>query len=181
MVVLPAPLEMLTVMPEPVPQSWVEIRDTAERQLVTVIEVLSPANKRGDGEDEYLERRQRLLASTAHLMEIDLLRSGHRVPMRQPLPPQPYFVFLSRAGRRPRTEVWPVAIHQPLPTVPVPLRHGDADVPLNLQQALATVYDLLGYDLSVDYTRPPEVPLRPEDAAWVRDHLGIPRMPKGSG
>ena len=73
------------------------------RQLVTAIEVLSPTNKRGEGRGEYLARRRRLFLSTAHLMEIDLLRGGKRVPMQKALPPAPYFVFLSRprAGRSP--------------------------------------------------------------------------------
>ena len=76
----------MTIMAESVPQLTVEIRNTENRQLVTAIEVLSPWNKRGDGYKEYLSKRRRLLHSTAHLMEIDLLREGERVPMRQPLP-----------------------------------------------------------------------------------------------
>jgi hypothetical protein len=166
-----APLRLATVMPEAVPHLSVEIRDRANRQLVTAIEVLSPTNKRGEGRDEYLTKRRRLLLSTAHLLEIDLLREGQRVPMQKPLPPAPYFVLLSRAESRPITEVWPIPLDTPLPVVPVPLLPGDPDVPLDLQLALATLYDLLGYDLAVDYTRPPEVPLRPEAAAWVEERL----------
>lgn len=166
-----APLRLATVMPDLVPHVTVEIRNVADRQLVTAIEVLSPTNKRGEGRDEYLAKRRRLLLSSAHLMEIDLLREGRRVPMQKPLPPSPYFVFLSRVDSRPITEVWPIQLSEPLPVVPVPLLPGDPDVPLDLQQALTTLYDLLGYDLAVDYTRPPEVPLRPEAAAWVQDRL----------
>jgi hypothetical protein len=166
-----APLRLATVMPEAVPHLSVEIRDRADRQLVTAIEVLTPTNKRGEVRDEYLAKRRRLLLSTAHLLEIDLLREGQRVPMQKPLPPAPYFVFLSRAESRPITEVWPVPLDAPLPVVPVPLLPGDPDVPLDLQLALTTLYDLLGYDLAVDYTRPPEVPLRAETVAWVEDHL----------
>jgi hypothetical protein len=46
-----------------------------------------------------------------------------------------------------------------LPVVPVPLLPGDADVTLDLQQALTNVYDLLGYDLAIDYSGPPELSL----------------------
>ncbi len=74
--------------------------------------------------------------------------------LRQPLPPAPYFVLLSRAEARPLTDVWPVELWQPLPTVPVPLLPGDADVPLDLQAALTSVYDGFGYDLAIDYTTP---------------------------
>jgi hypothetical protein len=162
-----APLQLATAMPTPVPHVTIEIRDAANRQLVTAIEVLSPTNKRGDGRDEYLGKRGRLLLSNAHLMEIDLVREGQRVPMRQPLPSAPYFVLLSRAERRPVLEVWPVALEGPLPTVPVPLLPGDPDVPLDLQQALTNIYDLLGYDLAVDYGQPPEVALPGPLAAWA--------------
>ena len=165
--VAPAPLRPETVVPVAVPHRTVEIRDTARQRLVTAIEVLSPTNKRGRGRREYLAKRRRLLLSPAHLLEIDLLRSGRRVPMRQPLPDAPYCVVLSRAESRPLSDVWPIGLRDPLPPVPVPLLPGDADVPLDLQAALAAIYDALGFDLLVDYTRPPDVPLPADDAAWA--------------
>lgn len=166
-----APLRLATAMPEAVPHVTVEIRDTANRQLVTAIEVLSPTNKRGDGRDEYLAKRHRLLRSTAHLVEIDLLRQGQRVPMVQPLPPASYFVFVSRVEDRPMTGVWPISLNQPLPIVPVPLLPGDADVQIDLQQVFTTMYDQFGYERAVNYSRPPEVPLRPRESAWVEERL----------
>jgi len=169
--IAPPPLQLATAMPTPVPHVTVEIRDTANRRLVTAIEVLSPTNKRGEGREEYLAKRGRLLLSTAHLLEIDLLRVGQRVPMQQPLPPASYFVFVSRADSRPLIGVWPIALNEPLPSVPVPLLPADPDVPLDLQLALTTVYDLLGYDLAVDYSRPTEVPLPAEEVTWAEERL----------
>jgi Protein of unknown function (DUF4058) len=171
-----APLELATIIPAPIPHVTVEIRDTANRQLVTAIEVLSPTNKRGDGRAEYLGKRRRLLLSTAHLLEIDLLRQGQRVPMQSPLPSAPYFVFLSRVEKRPITEIWPIKLTEPLPAVPVPLLPGDKDEALDLQQVFTTTYDLLGYDLAVDYTRPPEICLPQEDAAWAETLLRTARL-----
>ncbi|MBI4790089.1 MAG: DUF4058 family protein [Chloroflexi bacterium] len=175
------PLEIATVIPERVPQVTLEIRDVAQRELVTAIEVLSPTNKHSEGYLEYLDKRRRVLYSRAHLMEIDLLRTGRRVPMQEPLPPAPYFVFLSRAERRPITQVWPIPLNTRLPAIPVPLLPGDPDVPLDLQLALNTVYDALNYDLSVDYTRPPEVPLESETATWASERLRAAGFAVGSG
>jgi hypothetical protein len=166
-----APLRLATVIPEAIPHVSVEIRDAVNRQLVTAIEILSPTNKRREGMEEYLTKRRRILLSTAHLLEIDLLRLGQRVPMQQPLPSAPYFVFLSRAGDRPMTEVWPIVLDQALPVVPIPLLPGDDDLLLDLQSVFTAAYELLGYDLIVDYTQPPEIPLSSEEEAWVDEHL----------
>ncbi len=165
--VLEPTLHIATTMPEMVPQYAVEIRDIEERQLVTLIELLSPANKRGEGYRDYVEKRTRVLLSRAHLLEIDLLRNGSRVPMRQELPDSPYFVFLSRRQRRPMTDIWAIGLEQPLPAIPIPLLPEDDDVALDLQQAFTNVYDSIGYDLLLDYTRPADVPLKDKAATWA--------------
>lgn len=166
------PLHLPTVMPEAIPQVTIEIRDVSEHQLVTAIEVLSPTNKRNPGRDDYLTRRNRFLMSESHLIEIDLLRRGQRVPMRDPLPQLPYFILLSRAERRPDTEVWPIALDQELPEIPVPLLVGDSDVSLDLQHALSAMYDMFAYDLDIDYSIQPEVALKPEQWAWAQKRIG---------
>lgn len=165
---LAAPLTMATVMPKPVTHRSVEIRDVANRQLVCAIEVLSPANKRGRARNKYLLKRGRILQSSAHLIEIDLLRQGHRVPMEGALPDRPYFVFVSRASKRPAVGVWPIRLQDRLPVIPVPLLPGDDDVPLDVQAARTAVYDGVGYDLIIDYRKRPAVPLQGDDDVWAR-------------
>jgi hypothetical protein len=165
------PLRLATVIPQAVPHVSIEIHDVAQRQLVTAIEILSPTNKRGEGRLEYLAKRRRLLVSSAHLIELDLLRAGQRVPMQHPLPDAPYFVLLSRAERRPLLDIWPVALDQQLPTIPVPLLPGDADLLLDLQATFTATYDLLGYDLLIDYGQPPDSPLSAVEAAWAAARL----------
>jgi hypothetical protein len=166
-VTMPPPLQIPTVIPEKVPITSLEIRDVVERELVTSIELLSPANKRGEGYREYIRKRARILQSRTHLLEIDLLRQGRRVPMRRPLPEAAYFVFLSRVEKRPITDVWPIQLDEPLPTIPVPLLPEDDDATVNLQAALATIYDTFGYGYLVNYTWPPEIPLVGETAVWA--------------
>lgn len=155
----------------PVTHSWIEIRDVAERRLVTVIELLSPTNKSEEGRRDYLAKRGKVLLSSAHLLEIDLLRNGQRVPMVNPLPAAAYFAILARAGERPKSQVWPIALDQPLPRVPVPLLPPDPDVSLDLQAAFTSVYDACGYALAAQYQKPPDVPLPPNAAAWAEQRL----------
>ena len=165
-----SPLMLTTLMPSQEKVVTIQIRDARTKQLVTVIELLSPVNKRAHspGREEYLAKRGNLLQSNVHLIEIDLLRAGERVPMIDPLPDAPYFVILSRAGRRPLCEVWPVALREPLPVVPVPLLAPDADAQLDLTAALHRMYEEGGYEDWLDYTQPPpDPPLSPADAAWV--------------
>jgi hypothetical protein len=166
-----APFVLQTAMEERAPHTWVEIRDAANRRLVTTIEILSPWNQRGSGREQYLDKRRSLLRSTSHLIEIDLLRRGRRLPMKDPLPAGSYYVFVSRAEKRPMVDVWPIALDHPLPKIPVPLLPGDADVPLDLQASLQSVYDLGGFDLVLDYSKAPAVPLKEDQAAWVAQRL----------
>jgi hypothetical protein len=107
--------------------AYLEIRDRASRELVTVLELLSPTNKVRH-RDQYLRKRDRIFVSPAHLVEIDLLRSGE--PM--PAPDRPdcaYSVMVSRAERRPKADFWPVPLRSPLPLIPVPLRARTATRP----------------------------------------------------
>ncbi|MBN1890927.1 MAG: DUF4058 family protein [Thermoflexales bacterium] len=166
-------LELASPMIEEIPLLTVEIRDVAERRLVTAIEILSPVNKRGDGAYEYLRRRDELLRTETHLLELDLLRGGRRIELAGELPPAAYYAFLSRYQRRPFTQVWPISLRQPLPSLPVPLLPPDPDVPLDLQAAVKACFDLVGYERLLDYTQPPPPPLMSdEDAAWVSQLMG---------
>lgn len=175
------PFELISPIPEQVPLLAVEIRDVAERQLVTVIEILSPVNKRGQGLREYVDRRTELLQTHTHLLEIDLLRAGTRIPLIGDLPSASYFIYLSRTQRRPRTQVWPVQLRERLPTVPVPLLPPDPDVPLELQAAVQACFDLVHYERLLDYAAPPPPPpLSDNDAAWASEVLrsaGFERRP----
>ena len=170
--VLDTPLHLRFATAEQVPQVTINIYDVADRSLVTAIEVLSPTNKdRSTGRADSLAKRQRVFQSDAHLIEIDLLRAGRRLPMFDPIPPTDYCMLVSRADRRPMTDVWPVSVRQRLPTLPVPLLPGDADASLDLQHAPSAMYDSWAYDLELDHTRPPPVPLAGDDAAWAAELL----------
>src|SRR5438132_494647 len=84
--VLAPPLILTLPVPEEIREPYLEIRRTGTREVVTVIELLSPTNKRpnSDGLREYLAKRGTVLRSGAHLVEIDLLRSGRRLETVEP-------------------------------------------------------------------------------------------------
>ena len=139
-------------------------------ELVTAIEILSPVNKRPghDAYADYQRKRRELLRSTAHLMEIDLLRGGTRPPLTKPVPASAYRITLSRVETRPRVEVWTVRLADPLPVLPVPLREPDPDTRLDLGAVIAEVYERGGYEQVIDYRRdPPPPPLPDADSEWI--------------
>lgn len=152
----------------------IEIRTAAAQQLITVIEILSPVNKRPGHEAyrDYRRKRRDLLRSSAHLLEIDLLRGGERPPLEQPVPPAPYYVVLSRADHRPTVEVWPIQLADRLPVLPVPLLEPDPDIPLDLGAAVRSVYERGAYGRQIDYRQPPPPPpLGKEEAEWLNGLL----------
>jgi hypothetical protein len=165
-----APVECELLMPEERRETYLVIRERKTMDVVTVIETLSPANKRrgGDGRREYLEKRANVINSRYHLVELDLLRGGERLRMSTPLPPGAYYAIVSRANRRPKADVYPWSLRQPLPPIPIPLKHGDPDVPLDLQTVFTTVYDRARYDLTLDYSAHLSPRLDKADVAWVK-------------
>ncbi|MBI4600804.1 MAG: DUF4058 family protein [Planctomycetes bacterium] len=154
------------------PQLSIEIRDVANRRLVTLIEILSPANKYGDGSRDYEDRRLEILRTRTHVLEIDLLRGGRRIQLAGEQPAGDYFVYLSRIQRRPNTQVWAVTVRDRLPVMPVPLLEADPDVALDLQAAVDACFALVGYERLLDYSGPPPPQrLGESDIPWVDELL----------
>ena len=54
-----------------------------------------------------------------------------------------------------------------LPTIPVPLRPPDADVPLNLAALVTQAYDRGRYDSLIRYDQPPPQELLAADRDWA--------------
>ncbi len=163
--VIDAPVRGRVPVPDYERHPYLEVRDRESEEVVTVIELLSPSNKTpGKDRDHYLAKRDEILWSGAHLVEIDLLRAGRRPPV-EGLPPCAYYVMVSRAEPRPEVELWPIGLREPLPLVPVPLRDPHPDARLDLQAALHRAYDSGGYDFI--YRHPLEPSLSPDDNAWA--------------
>lgn len=145
---------------------YLELRDRKGRDLVTVIEMLSPANKKpGADREQYLAKRANLLHGKAHFVEIDLLRGWPRMPIEDATDGD-YSIMVSRVEDRPQVNFWPVPLRSPLPTIPIPLRTPHAPVELSLQAILHDVYDRARYQNYI-YQETPEPPLSPEDAPWA--------------
>lgn len=166
----PAPVTLPAIDVERI--SFLEIRDRRDRRLVTVIELLSPTNKySGPDREQYLGKRGQRLSSAVHLVEIDLLRGGPRMPFAAPIPECEYCVMVSRMETRPRADFWPIRLRDPLPTIPIPLRDPDPDARLDLQAVLHHVYDAARY-VNYIYEGTPQPGLNAADEAWAKELVG---------
>ena len=168
--VLSAPLytrlEMIAIDEERL--TYLKILDRRSREVVTVIELLSPSNKAADYQ-EYLAKRQHYVNGVVGLVEIDLLRGGRRLPLEEPQECD-YCIMVARPQELPRVGVWPLKLADRLPIVPIPLRPGDADAKLDLQELLHGIYDAGGYEDYI-YEDEPEPPLRSADAQWAAQFI----------
>jgi hypothetical protein len=163
------PLIIPFLIDDEIEEARLEIRHAESGSLVTIIEVLSPTNKIRDsrGRVSFMEKRRETLSSDVNWVEIDLLRAGTPSVTNPPLVASDYRIMVSRAGKRSKGQYWPVNLRQPLPSVGIPLRGKDPDVPLDLAAVLRAAYDHGAYDLSINYRREPEPPLSAEDRKWV--------------
>jgi hypothetical protein len=155
-------------------ENFIEIyQEGPEPRLVTCIEVLAPSNKRGGkkGWKLYLRKRNALLLGKANLVEIDLVRGGRRMPMLGKWPEGPYYLLVARESLAPSCRVWPAYFDRPLPEIRVPLAHPDPDIPLALQPMIEAVYERSRYGRRLDYAKPLDAPLTPEQAAWLQSRL----------
>src|SRR5205823_396013 len=104
MTVEPVTLPLLMYPTEEVIEHRIEIRRFPDRELVTVIELLSPSNKEAPGERLYLKKHFELIHQPVHLVELDFLLRGRRLPVDADLPAGHYFAFVARAERRPLSD-----------------------------------------------------------------------------
>ncbi len=152
--------------PEEIRERYLEVRDVATGEAITVIEVLSPSNKAED-RIRYERKRMHIFASLTNLVEIDLLRAGKPMAMAGNFPRTQYRVLVSRALRRPNGQLFAFSVRQSIPDIPIPLRPGEDEPLLPLNQILHSLYESASYDLFIDYHRPPTPSLDEDDSAWA--------------
>ena len=145
----------------------IEIRDKENNELVTTIELLSPANKRNPGYDKFVEKQRKLHERGVHLLEIDLIRQGKR-QYKHPVAASAHYLVTLLRGNTYKVDVWAVDIKGKLPVLPVPLKSPDADAILNLQKAFDEMYAEGLYASSVNYGKTPPLPaFSEEEQKWM--------------
>jgi hypothetical protein len=168
--VMPPPATTLTNIEslDPHTETYIQIVRLPEQDPVTVLELLSPTNKYGEGRGDYVRKRLGLRRQLVNLVELDLLRAGPRLEFAQALPAGHYYAFVTRGARAEVTDAYPWTVRSVMPVIPIPLRPPDADVAVSLAEPFASAYERGQYRKLIDYTKPPPPPaFGPRDAEWV--------------
>jgi Protein of unknown function (DUF4058) len=163
------PKQIHLPMPVEVKERYLEVREVVTHQVITVIEVLSPKNKRkGEGRTAYEKKRQRVLGSFSHLVEIDLLRENPPMPMIGVEDPSDYRIVVSRASNRPMADLYEFQVREPIPSFLLPLKPDDSELAVDLQAIVLGVYDRGSYHVRIDYRQSvPPPKLSEADQQWV--------------
>jgi hypothetical protein len=152
----------------------IEIRGRADLTLVTLLDVVSPANKTtAAGRHAYLEQRRVARQEQASVVEIDLVLQGQ--PMldysRDGLPPWDYAITVTRSTQPQRYEIYTSILKKRLPRFRLPLAADDRDTVIDLQSAFTRCYDQGDLGARIDYRREPAVALSIDDRFWLDEVL----------
>ncbi len=120
----------------------------------------------------YRDKRFALLQQDVHIVEIDLLLAGRRLPLRDPLPVGDYYVLISRGDQRPNCQVYAWTMRQPLPSILLPLKAPDPDLRIDLGEVFKITYDKGRYRRSLRYGAAPVVHLPAPTREWVMQQAG---------
>jgi hypothetical protein len=154
---------------DPVTQRRLVLTHRMTGRVVTVLELLSPVNKAPgkDGIEAYERKREELLTTPCHLIELDLLRGGERLPIKGAMPAGDYFAYIGRAERRPTCQIIGWHWQSVLPPIPFPLLPEDGETQIDLPAAFRDAYDPAYYHQRLPYDSPLRPTLSEQEIEWV--------------
>jgi hypothetical protein len=152
-------------------EEYIEVRHRGHGRLVTLVDVVSPANKRTtQGRQAYLLKRQEARFAGSNLVEIDLVLQGQPT-LDYTRPDCDYAVTVNRTTQPDRYEVYMAKLHDRLKPFRLPLAGDDRDIKVDLQTAFTRSYDQGDFAAKIDYQRDPAAVLKPADRQWLDDLL----------
>ena len=155
-------------------EDFIEIRQRCDGRLITLVDVVSPANKlTAAGRAAYLAKRCDGKNAKANLVEIDLVLQGQPTLeySRDGLPDWDYAVTVTRSTQPDRFEIYTTTLQKRLPRFRLPLASDDRDTVLDLHTAFTRGYDQGGFAAKIDYGKNPSTPLSDEDRKWLHEVL----------
>ena len=162
-------------------EEFIEVRQRSDSQLITLVDVVSPANKTTvAGRQAYLEKRKEAKSGNASLVEIDLVMQGQ--PMldysREGLPQWDHAVTVTRASQPERYEIYTATLQKKLPKFKLPLAPDDRDTVLDLQTVFSRCFDQANLITQINYQRDPPTRVDDNDRKWMHELLRQQKLRK---
>jgi hypothetical protein len=151
-------------------EETIEIRNRSDGRLVTLIDIVSPANKTtAAGRQAYLQRHRAARSEQATTAEIDLVLQGRRIAE---LPVEDasgydYAVVVTRGTQPRRPEAYPWTLQKRLPKVRLPMAGDDKDTLIDLQPVFLRAFEQGCFGEKIAYERDPGTALRPDQLEWI--------------
>ena len=160
-------------MPREVKVNWLRIETVPNREVVTIVELLSPTNKApGRERNRYERKREVIVGSGANLVEIDLLRRGQPMPLETPMPASDYRILVCQGWQRPSALLYPFNVQQPIPPFALPLLPEDEPLKVDLGAIIDRMHHTARYGQVARYHEPPPEPeFAAEAQAWVGERV----------
>jgi hypothetical protein len=158
-------------------EEYLEIRQRSDGQLITLIDLVSPANKITTvGRKAYLDKRAEARQSNSNLVEIDVVLQGQPLLdySRDGLPYWDYAVTVTRSTQPERYEIYTATLRKRLPRFRLPLAADDRDSVLDLHAAAARAYEQGNFAARIDYRHEPPIRLHDDDRKWFGELLHWP-------
>jgi hypothetical protein len=155
-------------------EEFIEVRQRTDNRLVTLVDVVSPANKQSNsGRQAYLDKRKEGRGANANLVEIDLVLQGQPLLeySRDNLPDWDYAVTVTRSTQPERYEIYTATLQKRLPKFRLPLAPDDRDTVLDLHATFTRCYDQGDFAAKIDYQRDPSTAVTDEDRKWLNELL----------
>jgi hypothetical protein len=151
-------------------EEYIEIRQRGADRLVTLVDVVAPANKTTlVGRRCYLDHRAASRACSANLVEIDLVLQGQLTldHSRDGHPDWDYAVTVARSVRPEPLDMYPGNIQKALPRFQLPLARDDRDLVIELHAVFSRAFDLGDFGAKIDYQHAPIPALKDSDRQWL--------------
>lgn len=155
-------------------EQFIEIRQRTDGRLITLVDIVSPANKTTpSGRHSYLDKRREARSINSNLVEIELVLQGQPLLdySREGMAEWDFGVTVTRCTQPERFEIYTATLQKRLPRFRLPLASDDRDTVIDLQAAFARSYDQGDFAKLIDYQKDPTTKMSEEQKKWIDERL----------
>ena len=155
-------------------EAFIEVRQRSDGRMVTLIDIVSPANKTTQvGKQMYLDKRREARTGNSNIVQVELVVPGQPLLdySREGLVDWDYAVTVTRCTQPDRFEIYTATLQKRLPRFRMPLAADDRDTVIDLQAAFARSFDQGDFISQINYAKDPTVRTTEEQRQWIDERL----------